>query len=89
MHTGAFRDSQVFSDARYTGKKKQNKKTSDKKCSIILALMLWSQNTDTFLFCLHFLLLLLRKFPVIVHPEHSSTEQKKQKTTQNKKVGVL
>lgn len=46
MHTDVFRDSQaewllVLSYASYTGNKKEG--------SIILASMLWSQNTDTFI----------------------------------------
>lgn len=72
MHTDVFEDSQAerllhFSYNSYTGnknkktKKKEGRKKKKKGGSIILASMLWSQNTDTYSFvcfrlCFHLLI---------------------------------
>lgn len=70
MHTDVFEDSQAerllhFSYNSYTGnkktKKKKRRKEKKKGGSIILASMLWSQNTDTYSFvcfrlCFHLLI---------------------------------
>lgn len=67
MHTDVFRDSQAesgscFNYAPYTGNKKEG--------SIILASMLWSQNTDTFIRLYIFTFVFICSFVLEISPSH-------------------